>query len=318
MTEYIIRRLLMALLVIILVSLSIFLLMHLLPGDPLYIYLGDVDIANLTPEQIQGYRHELGLDRSLPVQYFSWMGGILHGDFGESIIQGQPVLKLMKETYPTTLYLGLYAFLLSAIVGIAVGLIAGLKRGKWIDQITTVLVYVGVATPQFWLGILLIYFFGLKLGLLPMSGYTLPTTNFVMSLKQTIMPVICLSIAGLAATARQMRTALIEVIRQDYIRTAWAKGLKESDIVRRHALKNSLIPVMTVIGLNVRTIFGGSVVIETVFSIPGVGRLLVGSVLGHDFQVVQSLSLVLTVVVVLTNLIVDLSYGLVDPRIRYS
>ena len=164
----------------------------------------------------------------------------------------------------------------------------------------------------------MIYILGLKLHLLPTSGYTSPTADFWQSTRQVIMPVICLSIAGLASTARQMRTSIIEMMHREYIRTAWAKGLAETEIVRRHALKNSLIPVVTVIGLNIRDIFGGSVIVETVFAVPGVGRLLVSSIFGHDYVVVQSICLVLTVAIVLTNLIVDLSYGWLDPKIRYD
>jgi peptide/nickel transport system permease protein len=317
-TAYIVRRLAMALVVIVLVSVLIFLMMHLLPGDPLAIYAGDIDLNSLSPEELQELRHEIGLDKSLAEQYFSWVGGIFHGDFGYSLVQHQEVSTLMKHTYAVTLYIGMGAFVLSALLGIGVGLLAGLKRGKWIDQTITVLTYLGVATPNFWLGILLIWLLSLKLGLLPVSGFTLPTEDLWMSIRQGIMPVICMAIAGLAATARQMRTSIVEVIRQDYIRTARSKGLGESTVVWRHGLKNSLIPVVTIIGVNVRAIFGGSVVVESVFAIPGVGRLLVNSVFAHDYTVVQSIVLVMTCGIVLANLIVDLSYGWLDPRIRYS
>ena len=282
------------------------------------IYAGDMDVGAMSQQKLQELRHEFGLDKPLPLQYLSWMAGIFRGDFGTSVIYREKVATLMLECYPITFHLGILAFLLSGLVGICVGLIAGLRRGQWIDQATTVFTYLGVATPEFWLGILMIYILGLKLHLLPISGYTSPTDDFWQSTRQVIMPVICLSIAGLASTARQMRTSIIETMHREYIRTAWAKGLAEPDIVRRHALKNSLIPVVTVIGLNIRGIFGGSVIVETVFAIPGVGRLLVSSIFGHDYVVVQSICLVLTVAIVLTNLIVDLSYGWLDPKIRYD
>jgi peptide/nickel transport system permease protein len=308
MRDYIIKRLLMALVVIILVTIMIFLIMRLLPGDPIFLFIGpEVDYSQLTPEQIQWYRHEFGLDRPLISQYFTWMNSVVHGDFGLSLYHRSPVLDLMVHTYPITLILGSYAFILSIILGVGVGLIAGLKRGKFIDQLTTVLAYLGISTPQFWLGILLAFVFSLHLRVLPMRGFVLPTEDFWLSFKQ-----------GMASTARQMRTSLIETIRRDYIRTAWAKGLEESVIIRRHALKNSLISVVTIIGMNVRVIFGGSVIVETVFSIPGVGRLLVDSVLSKDYMVVQSLTLIMTVAIVLANLIVDISYGWLDPRVRYS
>jgi peptide/nickel transport system permease protein len=318
MITYIIRRLLTAMLVIVLVSMVVFFVMHLLPGDPLMIYAGSMDVGAMSQQTLQDLRHEFGLDKPLPFQYLSWMAGIFRGDFGTSVIYREKVATLMLECYPITVHLGILAFFLSGFVGICVGLIAGLRRGQWIDQLTTVFTYLGVATPEFWLGILMIYVLGLKLHLLPISGYTPPTDDFWQSTRQIVMPVICLSIAGLASTARQMRTSIIETMHREYIRTAWAKGLAENDIVRRHALKNSLIPVVTVIGLNIRGIFGGSVIVETVFAIPGVGRLLVSSIFGHDYVVVQSITLVLTVAIVLTNLIVDLSYGWLDPKIRYD
>lgn len=318
MTTYIIRRLLTALLVIFLVSMVVFSVMHLLPGDPLMIYAGEMNIDSLTSQALQDLRHEFGLDKPLPLQYLSWIGGIFHGDFGTSVIYREKVTTLMRECYPVTLHLGILAFLISALAGIGLGLVAGIRRGQWLDEVTTVLTYLGVATPAFWLGILMIYVLGLKFRMLPISGYTSPADDFWLSTRQSIMPVICLSIAGLASTARQMRTSLIEVMHRDYIRTAWSKGLNESEIVRRHALKNSLIPVVTVIGLNVRLIFGGSVIVETVFAIPGVGRLLVNSIFGHDYVVVQAITLVLTVAIVLVNLIVDLSYGWLDPKVTFD
>ncbi|MFC1930510.1 ABC transporter permease, partial [Chloroflexota bacterium] len=220
-------------------------------------------------------RQEYGLDKSLPVQYLEWIWNVTHGDFGMSLFYRDQVGKVILERLPVTLYLGTVAFLLSAILGILVGVVSGVKRGKWIDTVTTVVAYLGVATPSFWLGILLIYVFGLQLNLLPIAGYTSPLTDFSLSIQKAILPVICLSISGFAVTARQVRSSMIEVIQRDYIRTARSKGLKEVDVVFGHALKNSLIPVITVIGMNVRHLISGSVVIESVFAIPGIGRLLV-------------------------------------------
>jgi peptide/nickel transport system permease protein len=192
------------------------------------------------------------------------------------------------------------------------------RRGKWLDKVVTPLTYVGITIPVFWLGILLIYAFGLKLNWLPISGYTSPLDDFWLSTRQLVMPVLCLAVFGLAANARQMRSSMLETIRQDYIRTAWSKGLKERTIIVRHAMKNSLIPVITLMGMGVGIIFGGSVLVETVFAIPGVGRLLVSSILGQDYVVVQGITLVIAVIVLLVNLIVDISYGWFDPRIRYG
>jgi len=226
--------------------------------------------------------------------------------------------KLLLERFPVTLDLGLRAFILSNILGVLLGLFAALRRGKWIDSGATVFSYFGVSIPVFWLGLLLIYAFGLKLGWLPISGYTPPWDNFWMNFKQSIMPVVCLSVMGLAVTARQMRSSVLEIKQQDYIRTAWSKGLSERVIVTRHMLKNSLIPVITLMGIGLGIMIGGQVLVETVFAIPGVGRLLVNSVFAQDYQVVQSGTLIIAVVVVLMNLIVDISYGWFDPRIRFG
>jgi peptide/nickel transport system permease protein len=204
------------------------------------------------------------------------------------------------------------------VVGILVGLAAAVYRGRWIDKIITPLTYIGVSIPVFWLGILLIMVFGLYFNLLPISGYTPPAQDFWLNTKQVIMPVLCLSAFGLAANARQMRSSMLEVTRQDYIRTAWAKGLRQRLIIFRHALKNSLIPVITLMGIQVGMVFGGAVLEETVFAIPGMGRLLVSSIFGQDYQVVQAITFVIAVIVLLVNLLVDISYGWFDPRIRYS
>ena len=319
MFAYIVRRVILALIVIIMVTLIVFFVMRMLPGDPVMLYLSSSqNLDTMTPEQIQKVRQQYGLDNPLMVQYGSWLGGVLRGDLGTSISMQTKVTKLMADRYPITIHLGVLAFIVSNLLGIFVGLIAAIRRGQWIDTLVTALAYLGVCVPIFWLGILMIYAFGLKLGWLPIAGYTSPLDDFWLSTKQVIMPVACLSIFGLASIARQMRSSMLEVIRQDYIRTAWAKGLRERIIVMRHALKNSLIPIVTLIGMGVATIFGGSVIVETVFAIPGIGRLMVTSLFGHDYVVVQSGVLIIAVIIIFTNLIVDISYGWLDPRIRYS
>jgi peptide/nickel transport system permease protein len=318
-TTYIIRRLVMALVVLIFVTLIVFFVMRLLPGDPLIIYVGQNSQLQAMPEeQIEVLRHQYGLDKPLIEQYFRWIGGITHGDFGESIYYHEKVGKLLTERYPKTLYLGTLSLIFGGITGILVGLWAGIRRGKWPDRIVTPLTYIGITVPVFWLGILMIYFFALKLHWLPTSGYTPVFTDFVLSTRQLVMPVFCLSLFSIAANARQMRSSMLETISQDYIRTAWAKGLSERVIIIKHAMKNSLIPVITLIGLSVGMIFGGSVLVETVFAIPGVGRLLVSSIFGQDYIVVQGITFVISVSILLVNLLVDLSYGWFDPRIRYG
>jgi peptide/nickel transport system permease protein len=224
----------------------------------------------------------------------------------------------MLERFPVTLHLGLLALISTVFIGLAAGLIAAVRRGSWPDRILTPLTYLGVTVPVFWLGILLIYVFGLKLHWLPIAGYTAPWEDFWLSIRQAIMPVLCLSVFGLASNARQMRSSMLEVIHQDYIRTAWAKGLSEGRIILKHALKNSLIPVITLMGMGVSMVFGGSVIVETVFAIPGIGRLLVSSIFGQDYVVVQAIAFVIASIVLVVNLIVDISYAWLNPKIRYS
>jgi len=214
--------------------------------------------------------------------------------------------------------LGVWSFIISSILGVAIGVICALRRGKWIDSVLTVLANLGITVPSFWVGILLIYFFSLKLRWLPTGGYTSPFSDFWLSTKQIIMPVFCLSLFSIASLTRQTRSSVLEVVTRDYIRTAWAKGLREGVIVIRHTVKNALIPVITILGLQVSFIFGGAVLVETVFNIPGMGRLMTQAVFQHDYQVVQAGVLIVALIVVLSNLIVDISYGWFDPRIRYT
>ena len=319
MTAYIIRRLGVGIIILIIVTLIVFFAMRLLPGDPIQIFIGQQGSSGTMSEvQMQALRHEYGLDKPIMVQYFNWMGGLLHGDLGTSIYYHENVGSLLKDRFPITLHLGLLAFVASNVFGILLGLLAGIRRGTWIDTVATTLANIGITIPIFWLGALLIYTFGLKLHWLPIYGYTSPFDDFWLNTRQLIMPVICLAITGMAYTARQMRSSILEVIRQDYIRTAWSKGLRERAIIMKHALKNSLIPVITLMGIGLGMVFGGSVLVETVFAIPGIGRLLVTSVFAQDYVVVQSGTLVIAFIIILSNLVVDISYGWLDPRIRYG
>ncbi len=318
MTAYIIRRLLLGVLILILVTLLVFLAMRLLPGDPLIIYISQSQVQVYSPEQLTELRHEYGLDRSLPQQYVSWIGNLLRGDMGKSIVLGQDVGYLISTRLPVTIYFGVMSFIVSAFLGVIFGVVCALRRGKWLDSVVTVLANIGITLPAFWVGILLMYLFSLTLHWLPTTGYVAPTENLGQSLRAAIMPVTCLSLFSVAALTRQTRSAMLEVVSQDYIRTAWAKGLQERVIVMRHTIKNAMIPVITILGLQVGLVFGGSVLIETVFNIPGMGRLLADSLFSHDYQIVQAGTLVIAAVVVLSNLMVDISYGWFDPRIRYG
>jgi peptide/nickel transport system permease protein len=319
MTAFIIRRLLMALLIIILVTLMVFFVIRLLPGDPLIIFLGqNANVEQMTQEKIDQLRHEYGLDKPIMEQYVNWINGILHGDLGRSITYRDHVGTLLKQRFPITIHIGLTAFILGNVLGILLGVVSAMRRGTWIDTLATLISYIGITIPVFWLGLLMIYVFGLKLHWLPITGYVSPFHDFWASTKSITMPVICEMITGLAVIARQTRSAMLEVSRQDYIRTAWSKGLREQYIVMVHMLKNGLIPVVTLLGIGIGIIFGGSVLVETVFAIPGVGRLLVTAVFQQDYVVVQSGVLVISFIVIVSNLVVDISYGWLDPRIRFS
>ena len=318
MIAYLIRRLMLGVIILLLVTLLVFLAMRLLPGDPLIIFISQSQVEIYSPERLTELRHEYGLDRSLPMQYISWISNILRGDMGKSINLGRDVGYLISTKLPITIYFGAMSFIVSAFFGIIFGIICALRRGKWIDSVVTVLANIGITLPAFWVGILLMYLFSLMLHWLPTSGYVSPTESLGQSLRSAIMPVICLSLFSVASLTRQTRSAMLEVVRQDYIRTAWSKGLRERVIILRHTIKNAMIPVITILGLQVGLIFGGSVLIETVFNIPGMGRLMATSLFSHDYQIVQAGTLVIAVVVVLSNLMVDISYGWFDPRIRYG
>jgi len=319
MGTYIIRRLLLAIIVIIIVTLIVFFVIRLLPGDPLVIFLGQqASQGAIAEEQLESLREAYGLNDPIMVQYFNWVGGIFRGDLGTSIYYHEDVGTLMLDRFPVTLHLGLVALVFSNALGITFGVIAAIRRGKWIDTVVTVLAYIGVTIPQFFIAILLVYTIGLRLGWLPIAGYTLPTENFWLSTKQIIMPVICLGFMGLAGAARVMRASMLEIVHQDYIRTAWSKGLRERVVIFRHALKNSLIPMVTLAGIGVGIIFGGAVIVERIFAIPGIGRLLVDSIFAQDYVVIQSGTLLIALIIILVNVLVDISYGWLDPRIRYG
>ena len=308
----------MAVIVLLLVSIFVFLALRLLPGDPVLMYMSASSVQQITEEQLDLVRHEFGLDKTLPVQYFDWIGGVLHGDFGTSILNKSPVMQEILKRLPITLYIGVLAFIVAIIAGIPAGVLCAIRRGSWLDNVVTTFANLGITVPVFWLGIILIYIFALYLKWLPVMGYTSPFTNFWLSTKQLLMPVFCLAVGPLAGNARQARSSMLEVISKDYIRTAWAKGLRERSVILRHALKNGLMPVVTLSGIGVGTILGGSVLIEQVFNIPGMGRLAVTSVMNQDYPYVQAIALIMAASVVFANLLVDISYGWLDPRVHYN
>ena len=314
MRLYVAGRILKAAVVIVIVSFMSFMLMYLIPGDPVAAVLG----IDARPAEIAALRSELGLDKPVMVRYYEWLSIAIHGNFGKSIVLNEEVMVLISQRISLTAYLGALAFLLTLIIGVPLGVISAMRRGRAIDSIISAIANIGVSVPIFLLGILSIYIFGLYLGWLPIQGFTSPFKDFWLSMRQTIMPVLCLMVLPMSMIVRQTRSSMIEVIGQDYIRTAWAKGLKELLIIRRHAVKNGLIPITTMAGMLVLQVVGGSVIIETVFNLPGMGRLLVTSVFNRDFIVVQAVIFVIAAFVMLINLAVDISYGWLDPRIRYG
>jgi peptide/nickel transport system permease protein len=309
----------MAVVIIIIITLIVFFAMRLLPGDPLIIFLGqNAAQGNISQEQLESLRHEYGLDKPIMVQYVNWAWGLLHGNLGTSIYYHENVGVLMKDRFPITLHLGVLALILNVVVGVLMGLAAAIRRGTWIDAVSTFLANIGVCIPIFWLAILLIYLFGLQFHWLPIYGYTSPFEDFWLNSRQIIMPVFCMAIGGLSTTARLTRSSMLEVTRQDYIRTAWSKGLRERTVIMKHALKNGLIPIVTVVGMGIGMVFAGSVIVETIYAIPGIGRLLVTSLFAQDYVVMQSGTLVIGLIIVLSNLVVEISYVWLDPRIRYG
>ncbi len=313
MTQYIVQRVIQTLVVILILSVICFFLMHLLPGDPALSLLGEEP----TQEEIERVRAELGLDRPVIVQYFSWLADAVRGDLGTSIKYREDVTSLILHRLTPTLHIGVVSFVISVVLGVAAGVIASIRRGGWLDSLITISANLGMAVPNFWLGILGIYFFSLYLGWLPVQGYVSPAEDFWESTKRIIMPCLVLGCSSMAGLARQTRSSMLEVIRQDYIRTAKAKGLKRKVVLYKHALKNAVIPVITLCGLMLPNIIGGSVIIEQVYNINGIGRLMLTAVFDRDIIVVQGCLIMISITVALANLLVDISYGYFNPRIRY-
>jgi peptide/nickel transport system permease protein len=318
MTAYIIRRVLHGLVVIIIVTFLVFVAVRFLPGDPIYVLINPHEAQALTEQQMAEIRHRAGLDKPILEQYVVWMGGLLHGDLGKSVIYQTPVMDEIVRRLPISLHLGILAFIIGFIIGIPAGVICAIRRATRTDTVVTSLANLGITVPIFWAGIVLIYVFSLQLRWLPVMGYTSPFDDFWLSTRQIIMPVACLSIWGIAGNARQVRSYMLEVLRQDYIRTAWSKGLRERVVILRHALRNCLIPIVTFAGMGLSMLIGGQVLIESVFNIPGMGRLAVESVFKLDYAYVQGVVLIIAVAVVGANLLVDISYGWLDPRVRYD
>jgi peptide/nickel transport system permease protein len=314
MTQYIIRRILVMFPVAFLVTVFLFVLVRQTPGDPILVRLGE----EATPETRAALRKELGLDQPVVVQYLKWLGRAVQGDFGRSIRNDQPVLEAIGERLPKTLELGLVAFIYSVVVAIPLGTLAALFRRGPVGFLASAFTFAGVSMPNFFLGILLILLFSLTLGWLPPGQYVPFSEDPAGNLKRVIMPAITLGTAGAAINMRLVRSSLLDVIVQDYIRTARAKGLPERLVFFRHALKNALIPVVTIVGIQVGALWEGAFVTEQIFAWPGVGRLSINSIFGRDYPVVQAVVLFAAFSFMISSLLVDICYAWLDPRISYT
>lgn len=314
MTTYIIRRILISLLVVFLVSVFSFSLLQIMPGDPARLALG----YEASEEDVQTLREQMNLDKPILVQYGLWVKNLFKGDLGDSVIYKRPVADMIAERLPRTVNIGICALIVGIPLGIFFGILCAVKRGKVVDQIITFLMTVFMGMPVFWMGILGILIFSIWLRVLPIQGYTPPTKDFGDFIYHAILPVMCMSLGMSAGLSRQTRTNILDSITQDYIRTARANGLSEGSVVYKHALKNALIPVITIVGMQVRIVVGGSMLVEQLFNIPGLGTLLTTALNNRDYLIVQNCTLLISLFTVAANLLVDIAYGFVDPRIRLT
>jgi peptide/nickel transport system permease protein len=334
MLRYTLRRLLALIPVLAGVSVIVFLFLHLIPGDPASAMLGE----HATPEGLVQLRAAYGLDEPWPTQYAMFIGHVLRGDLGRSIRDNQPIIDQLGQRFPATAELAIMAMLIAVLVGLPAGIISAFRRGSIFDHASVLVALGGVSMPIFWLGLMLAWFFGVQLKILPFSArldtgvrFT-PITNFLIldsilrgdlvvlgqSIRHLLLPAVALSTVPMAIIARMTRGAMIEVLNQDYVRTARSKGLHDRVVVGSHAFRNALLPVVTVVGLQVGTLLSGAILTETIFSWPGIGRWIFESIQFRDYPVVQSMTLVIALIFVVANLLVDLSYAWLDPRVRYQ
>ncbi|RIK46510.1 MAG: hypothetical protein DCC58_02985 [Chloroflexi bacterium] len=306
MAAYMIRRLLQGIVVIFFVSIATFGILQLAPGSPIDVMVGE---AQVTQEQIALIEAKWGLDKPWYVQYFRWMGNMLKGDFGQSIVRtGVPVSTMLRDAASVTIRLNLIALVISTAIAVPVGIIAAVKRNSLFDYVASIGSTIGIALPSFWISLMLIILFSLKLGWLPASGSQ--------SWKNYIMPVMVLALQETALVARLARGSTLEILRQDFVTTARSKGLMERVVVSRHVVRNAMLPVVTVIGLRLAFLMSGTIIVETIFAWPGVGRLFIDSIFRLDYQVIQAIVLLSSIIVVVMNILTDLAYAYIDPRIR--
>jgi ABC-type dipeptide/oligopeptide/nickel transport system permease component len=314
MLKYTIRRLLSIVPVLWLVSAMVFVLIHLVPGDPVLVILG----AAAKPEQIEMMRQRLGLDQPIIIQYWDWMTALLQGDLGASILSDEPVTQLILERMPITISVATVALFLSLAISLPAGIIAALRHNTYTDYFFMILVILAMSIPSFWLALLLMMLFSFHLNLLPVMGWISIFDNFWSGIQYLILPSVSLAFILAAIVSRMTRSSMLEVLREDYIVTALAKGTPKRFIVFKHALKNAFAPVLTIIGFQIGFLLGGTVVIEDVYSIPGVGRLILGAIANRDYPVIQGCILMVTSIVVFVNAAVDVAYAYFDPRVSFD
>ncbi|WP_041082144.1 ABC transporter permease [Thermotoga profunda] len=314
MGKYVAKRLLQVIPTLFFVILTVFLIMKMIPGDPAMVLLG----PQARSEDIARFRQQLGLDKPVLIQFVIYLKRVLTGDLGNSLIYRQNVLSLILERLPTTITLSLCALLIAVVIGIPSGILAAMKHNSFVDLFVTVLALIGISIPIFWFGMVLIIVFSLQLGWLPAVGLGNPTKGLWDVISHFILPSFALGILSTGTIARFTRSSMLEVLNQDYIRTAYAKGLKRNLILYRHALKNALIPVITVIGLQLGNLLAGAVLTETVFALPGLGKLMVDGIFRRDYMLVQGEVLFIAIMYIFVNLIVDITYALINPKIRHS
>lgn len=313
MTQYIVRRLLALIPVLAVVAVVAFSIIHIVPGDPAGVILG----FNATQDDIDRLHHQLGLDQPIPIQFAKWIGGVLRGDLGESLLLGEPVTQAIVEHLQPTVMLTLYALLITVGIALPLGILAPTRKTRAADQGLVLFSLLGVSIPDFLLGLLLIFLFSVNLHWLPSAGYQPLEAGLLANLRSLLLPAIALGAMQAALLTRITRSSVMEVLHQEYVNTARAKGLGATVVLLRHVLKNALIPIITTIGLVYAVLMAGAVIVETVFNLPGVGKLVVNSVLRSDYPVIQGAILLVAVTYTLINLAVDVIYAFVDPRIRY-
>lgn len=313
MFSYIVRRLLLLIPVLVFVAIFAFLATNIMPGDPVIMILGDF----ATEEAITRLTHELGLDQPLHIRFVKWANNLLHGDLGDSIFLHEPVFKVIISRMEPTLTLAFFAQILAILIGVPLGIVAAINHKTWIDQLAIFIALLGISLPSFWLALILIIVFSVNLGWLPAFGFESVFKEGISALRYFVMPIFIYGFTGSAMLARMTRSTMLDVMGQDYIRTARAKGLSEKVVVLKHALRNALIPVITSISFSLATLLAGTWIAETIFKIPGTGQLAIEAISRRDFPVIQGVMIFTAGIYVIVNLIVDISYAIINPRIKY-